>query len=432
MAKEKKKILLVRPDSFSSGSFSLLNWPPLTLLQIAAVTPEEYTVEIMDECFDKIRFDVDVDLVGITFRTLNAMRGYWIADEFRKRGVPVVIGGWHASALPEEAKQHADSVFIGEAESGWKNLLKDFEKGKLKPFYICKPVDGKQIPKPRYNLFNGKTLFYTTQVSRGCPYGCDFCSISNSPLGGRKYRVRPIDDVVEELENVKQKYIIFVDPSLGINVSYTKELFKKISHLNKKIACFINVRTAYDEEFLKLASEAGCIAFSIGFETVSEPSMKKLNKLPKNATRYRDVVKGCHDYGILVLGSFVFGFDEDRKDVFERTIDLIKYIDLDSVGVNILTPFPGTPLFHKMEKEKRLLTKDWSRYNMKDVVFLPKHMTPEELKGGAADVAKEFFSSRNIISRFLSRVKHGVSKSISITYWNFGVRKVHRKTWKWF
>ena len=432
MADGKSKILLVRPDSFSIRGILAFNWPPLTLLQIAAVTPDKYSVKIVDESFEKVNFNVDADLVGLSFRTLNAPRGYWIADEFRKRGIPVVIGGWHASALPHEAKEHADAVFIGEAEGGWKQLLRDFEKDSLKPFYRAEPVEGELIPEPRIGAFHGDTFVYTIQATRGCPYGCEYCSISNSPLGGRRYRARPVENVVRELEKVKEKIVIFVDPSLGINTSYTKELFKRLSDMNKKFACFINIKAAFDEEFLKLASDAGFFAFSIGFETFSEGSMEKMKKLPRMVKDYKDAVKKIHDHGIAVLGSFVFGFDDDKKDIFERSIDLMKYIEIDSAGVNILTPFPGTPLFDRLEKENRILTKDWSRYNMKDVVFIPKHMTPEELKGGAADVAKEFFSWKSTLSRFMLSIRYGLLPSISSAYWSVVQRTSLRKIWKWF
>ena len=432
MVRSGLKILLVRPDSFSLRGLFAFNWPPLTLLQIAAVTPKEYLVKIVDESFEEVNFDTDADLVGITFRTLNAPRGYWIADEFRRRGVPVVIGGWHASALPQEAKEHADSVYIGEAETGWRNLLKDFEKGSLKPFYKSNFVNGKDIPIPRYDVLNKRLHVYTVQASRGCPYGCDFCSISNSPLGGKKYRTRPVDMVIRELERVKQKIVIFVDPSLSIDIAYTKELFRKMSNLNKRFACFVNINVANDEEFLKLASEAGCIAFSIGFETFSESAMRRLSKLPKEVEVYRKVVERIHDYGITVLGSFVFGFDDDKKDVFENSIDMMKYIDIDSVGVNILTPFPGTPLFDRLEREGRILTRDWSKYNMREVVFVPKHMSPEELKEGARYVAKEFFSWKNIINRLLSAVRYGILRSLSVTYWNLAQRRAFRDIWGWF
>jgi len=432
MTNNRPKILLIRPDNFSIRGLLAFNWPPLTLLQIAAVTPEKYSVKIVDESFEKVSFNEDVDLVGISFRTLNAPRGYWIADEFRKRGIPVVIGGWHASALPHEAKEHADAVFIGEAEGGWRQLLKDFEKGSLKPFYRSDFIEGELIPEPRIEAFQRKTLVYTAQASRGCPYGCEFCSISNSPLGGKKYRIRPVDNVVKELEKVKQRIIIFVDPSLSINISHSKKLFKKLADMNKKFACFINVKAAFDDEFLRLASDAGFFAFSIGFETFSEGSMEKMKKLPSAVRDYKDAVRRIHDYGIAVLGSFVFGFDDDKKDIFKRSIDLMKYIDIDSAGVNILTPFPGTPLFTRLEKENRIITKDWSRYNMKDVVFIPKHMTPEELKEGATYVAKEFFSWKSIINRFMLSLRYGTFTSLSSTYWSLAQKTAFKKIWKWF
>ena len=250
-------------------------------------------------------------------------------------------------------------------------------------------------------------------------------------MGGKKYRIRSIDSIIEELEKVKQKYIIFVDPSLSINVPYMKNLFRRMVSLNKKFACFMNINAAHDDEFLNLASEAGCIALSIGFETFSESAMKGLIKLPKKTEDYKRAVKKIHEHGIAVLGSFVFGFDDDKKDVFENSLNLMKYIDVDSVGVNILTPFPGTPLFDRLEREERIFTRDWSRYNMRDVVFFPKHMSPEELKEGASHVAKEFFSWKNIINKLVNATRYGILRSLPITYWNLAQRRAFKNIWKW-
>jgi len=372
------------------------------LLQLAALTPKEHEVEIVFETHRKVDFSWDGDIVGITSLTPNALRAYEIADEFRKNGKKVVLGGWHPSALPNEAKQHADTVVIGEAERIWPQVLRDAEKGKLKPFYKdSKPVDPKEIPAADRSKDYRTSFLAAVQATRGCPFGCEFCGISNIPFG-RIFRKREVKAVIQEIESIKQKYLWFYDASLTIDPSYTKELFKGMIGLGKKFVCFGNVNVlGRDEELLKLASEAGCLYWFVGFESFSQDAIDKIGKRTNKVENYAKTVQMLHDYGMGVVGSFIFGFDVDTPTVFATTVEKIHEIVIDIAEFTILTPYPGTPLFERLNREGRILTYNWSKYTEDEVVFQPKNMTPEELVEGTQWARKEVMTLSSFFRRVL-------------------------------
>jgi len=421
------KILLVQPGVkqkirwFDRILFHFSIFPSFTLQQIATLTPDEHTVEIVDENRSKIKFSREYDLVGITCFTSNAFRAYEIADEFRAKGVKVVLGGYHPSALPMEAKQHADAVVIGEAEKIWTKVIKDAENNELKPFYKGEPADMENIPPPIRNNFS---LTVAVQATRGCPNGCEFCALSK--MEGRKYRKRKIEKIIEEISQIKQKAIIFYDASLTIDLSFTKELFKEMKKLNKKFACFGNANRLKDEKFLELARDAGCVLWSIGFETISQATMNKLGKRYQ-VKEYPEIIEKIRKHDMAVIGSFVFGFDDDTPDVFRRTLNEIEGWQLDSAGFCILTPFPGTKLFDRLEKEGRILTKDWRKYTTENVVFMPKNMTPEELEEGVKEISREFFSPIKLLKRTLNSMPLGFYPFLGNYFWNFSTRRFYRK-----
>ena len=247
------KILLLTPHPNAKRSFfSRFTYPSLTLQQVAAITPKKHSVKIIDERFERINFSKDYDVVGISCLTYNSLRGYEIADEFRKKGVKVVFGGYHASLLPQEAKQHADSVVIGEAELTWPKVLEDIEKGTLKPFYRSeKLVEPEDIPAARHDIGSYNPFTEAIQASRGCPVGCEFCAMQI--VEGPRFRGRPVDHIIDEMKTIKSKSIFFADASLTINPNYTKSLFKEMKYLNKSFECFGNINVlSRDDEFLKL------------------------------------------------------------------------------------------------------------------------------------------------------------------------------------
>jgi radical SAM superfamily enzyme YgiQ (UPF0313 family) len=386
------------------------------------VTPNEHSIDIIDERIENIDYDEDYDLVGITVMTNQAQKAYLISKEFRKRGKKVVLGGWHPSVLPDEAKQYADSIVIGEAEELWPHLLNDVEKGKLKQIYRQeKPVDLAYIP----NFGNGRikqkgiNSAVAIEATRGCPHGCNFCAISHSP-GRRVFRVRPVDQVIKEIKKIPQKYLLFSDASMTINTKYTKELFKNMKDLNKKFYCYGNANVLFkDEELLNLAHEAGCISWTIGFDSISQKSLDSIGKKTNVANQYISVINKIHDFGMNVEGSFMFGFDTDTPDIFDSTLNFICKSDLDKAEFHILTPFPGTPLFDEYEKQNRIIIKDWSKYDGKNVVYKPMHLTAEELLNGIQRMYNGFYNPSNILRMIGRNVNKGLFPLITITSISF-------------
>ncbi len=423
------KILLIFPNpaktlpSFIVKFLSIFSNPIIPAFKaLTNITPEKHSIDIIDERIENIDYDEDCDLIGISVMTNQAPKAYTISDEFRKRGKKVVLGGWHPSALPEEAKQHADSIVIGEAEEIWPQLLRDIEKDSLKQIYRQeKPVNLSILP----NLGNGRikqkgiNSAVAIEATRGCPHGCNFCAISHSP-GRRLFRVRPIEQVINEIKKIPQKYILFSDASLTINTNYTKELFKNMKELGKKFYCYGNANVLFkDEELLKLAQEAGCISWTIGFESISQKSLDSIGKKTNVADQYISVINKIHDFGMNVEGSFMFGFDADTPDIFDSTLDFICKSDIDKAEFHILTPFPGTPLFDELEKQNRILIKDWSKYDGKNVVYRPMHLTADDLMNGIQKMYNGFYNPSNILRMIGRNVKKGLFPLITTTSISF-------------
>ena len=409
----------------------VFGYPSITLPHLAALTPRKHFVKIINENYDYIDFDQNVDLVGMSCLTMTAPRVYQIADEFRRRGKTVVLGGYHPTALPEEAKQHADSIVIGEAELTWPKLLKDFEEGKLKPFYrATEEFDMSIIPPLRRDLIKHMPILGAIQSTRGCPYRCEFCAITNFYNHGVKHR--PIKNVVEEIKQMPNKLFILHDPSLTINPRYAQELFKALIREKVKkgwLACGnANVLANIEEDFLELARKSGCIEWFVGLESVSQAALNGIKKTSNKVEEFKRMIKRVHDYGMTVQGGIIFGFDEDTPDIFDLTLEKLYEWELDVLEVYILTPLPGTPLFERLEREGRILTKDWSRYSLTDVVFRPKNMTEKELFEGARKVAKEFYTMPRVITRFAHTMM--IVKKLSGVLpagANFAIRKGYKR-----
>jgi len=375
-------------------------YPIITLPHLAAITPSKHTVEIINENYENINFDGDYDIVGITCYTMTAPRVYQIADEFRKRGKTVILGGYHPTAMPEEAKQHADSVIMGMAETNWERALNDFEKGKLKPIYERDhDFDISKVPPLRRDLIKSNPFLGAIQTTRGCSNKCEFCAISS--FCGNVVKQRPIKDVVKEIKNMPNKMFIFHDPHLTLHRKYAQDLFKEMItqkvHKGWVANGTTNILSNVDEEFLNLARKSGCVEWFVGFESVSQEALNNIKKKHNKVEDFKKMIDRVHDHGMTIQGGIIFGFDEDKNDIFDLTLDTINSWELDVLEVNILTPYPGTPLFDRLDKEGRILTRDWSKYNQVDVVFQPKNMTVEELYNGAKKVAKAFYSPTNLL-----------------------------------
>jgi len=399
------KILLISPgkDEYYAKRLGFaFNFPPLGLATVAALTKPGIEVRILDEHVEKIDYNEGADLVGISVMTSVAPRAYRIAREFRLRGSKVVLGGPHPSALPEEAIQYCDAVVIGEAEGSWQRLIEDFEKGALQRFYSNEQKPSLTgLPEPRRDLYKKWVYFVkdTIQTTRGCPYDCSFCSVSG--VFGRQYRSRPVQDIVSSIELLKAGFVGFVDDNIAGNKKYSKELFKALIPLRIKWAGQSSVNIAEDKELLLLAKKSGCTGLFMGFETISQQSMGEIGKSQNKIEEFKTNIKRLHDYGIVVLGAFVFGFDSDDKDVFKRTVDFIYEAKLDLAQFTILTPLPGTALYKKLLSEGRIISTDWRKYDMENVIFKPAQMSAEELEKGTAWAWREFYSRGSIIRRLL-------------------------------
>ncbi|MCX6667982.1 MAG: radical SAM protein [Euryarchaeota archaeon] len=408
------KILLIqpyagyeKPNLLMKLSANLPALPNLTLQQLAGICPDEYEIQAVDENRgSKIDFNEEYDIIAISCRTATAPRAYEIADEFRRRGIKVVLGGYHPSALPEEAKQHADAVVIGEAEISFAKVIEDIKKRNLKQFYQSGLVDPKLIPPPRRDIIDYYLSIAAVEATRGCPVNCDFCFVHK--VKGKIHRKRPLENVIDEMKTIKQKNIMFFDASLTTNPPYTKTLFKSMIELNKRFTCYGNVNVlAKDDEFLKLASDAGCMGWCIGFESISQNILKSIGKTTNKVEDYKNAVKKIKDYNMNITGSFIFGFDDHVTDTFKETMEMIKQLDIDMACFNVLTPFPGTPLFERIKNEKRIASYDWARYTCAQTVFQPKNMTEKELYDGTIWVLKDFYKNIPTLKRILKNIKHG-------------------------
>jgi radical SAM superfamily enzyme YgiQ (UPF0313 family) len=375
-------------------------YPPLGLAMVAALTPPEVEVSLTDENVTAIDFQKETDLVGITVQTITAQRAYEIADTFRARGVKVILGGSHPSALPEEASQHADAVVIGEAEEIWAKVLKDFKGNKLQRVYRQhRRPSLANLPIPRRDLFT-KGAYYvpnTLSITRGCPYACSFCSVTS--FFGHTYRCRPVEEVLKEIETLGHRKLIgFVDDNIFGNPKFVKELLRALVPYKIRWVAQASVTVAKDDELLKLAAASGCISLLVGFETLSPANLVAVGKRVNVVDEYETVIRKIHSHGIAIHGFFILGLDEDDEDVFARTIRFARKMRLESAQFAWPVPYPGTALFESLDKADRIVTKDWSQYESKPV-FEPKLMSREMLKKGYDWTWREFYSLPSIWRR---------------------------------
>lgn len=370
----------------------------LSLLNVAAETPEDVRIRIVDEQVGRIPFDEDWDLVGITAMTAAAPRAYAIADRFRDRRVPVVLGGMHATFLPDEALGHVDAVCVGDAEGVWPRIVKDARSGRLQRVYRSdgrpalsglRPLPRHLLPRRRYGTVQA------VQATRGCPNRCSFCAVS--AYHGGVQRQRPVEEVVAEVASLPERFFIFVDDSLTADSRYARRLFAALRPLGKLWVSQATLQIADDAALVRTAAEAGCIGLFVGLETFSGRNLGSVDKDFNRVDDYRDRVRFLHAHGIGVEAGIVFGFDGDDVGVFRRTLRFLDDLEIDMVQVSILTPLPGTPFGEKMAA--RVFDHDWSRYDYHHAVFHPKRMTAEQLRAGHDWITREFYRPRRIARR---------------------------------
>jgi radical SAM superfamily enzyme YgiQ (UPF0313 family) len=404
------KILLVSPcQDVTRRTPGAIQIPEIALQVLAALTPERHDVRIVLEEFEDLDFSLEPDLVGLSLMTANATRGYMIADHFRQKGAKVVIGGIHASVLPEEAQRHADAVVVGEGEPVWPEVVADAEAGRLHPLYKSEePADLTRIPHPRRDLVAVKRFMNLNPVitTRGCPYNCEFCSVSK--VYGRKIRNFPLDWVVEDVKLSGRKYHLILDDNVVGRPDYALELFKALKPLRIFWVGQSSMSLANREDLMRAAHDSGCRGLFFGMETVSEESMKRMKKCFRDLKDMADAVKRIQAAGIGFHASVVFGFDTDGPEIFDDTLDFLIKCRAHSATFNILTPYPGTAIYENLKREGRLFTEDWQHYDHTTVVFQPARMTPRELAEGQHRVRRAFYRLGSILKRLPHHMKSPV------------------------
>ena len=371
----------------------ILSFQQITTPYLAARVPPGWDVIHIDEEAEEIDWSIEADIVGITFHTPSAFHAYDIAARIRSRGICVALGGPHVTLLPEEASQHADVIFIGEAEGLWEEFLKSFEtQSHLNIYRQAYTPSLENIPISRKELFHRNDLTNGALfATRGCPSQCDFCTIA--VMYRHKPRKRPIAEVAAEYASFKGKVIIFWDDNIAGNLEYAKGLFRAITPYRKWWSCQASIHAGRDTEFLELAAESGCKQLFLGLESISQKSMAEVNKGFNRVDEYYELIERIHSYGIAVQVGIVFGFDHDTPNVFGDTVDFLEKAGVQNATFNILTPFLGTRSFQKLHVEGRILTRDWRRYNSReDVVYQPKQMSVAELLAGFRHANERFYS----------------------------------------
>jgi len=424
---KRRKLILVNPTL--TNPFP--GFPPLGLGYVAALTPKDWDIEILDENFEEAVYK-ECDLVGITGFTAMANRAYQVALIFRKHGVPVVMGGIHASMMPDEALRYADAVVVGEAESVWPQVIADFEACRLREKYQGELLDLKGQVIPRRDLFNKYYVCDTIQTTRGCPHNCEFCSVSQ--FNGFAYRQRPVDEVLDEMAILKRKYLFIVDDNIvgqgKKRQEYAVALAKGMVERGFKFAWYSHaaLNVADNEEVLEAFHQAGCRLLFLGIESEDREVLQAMNKNVNLRKNYQQVIDRIHKHHIGVHGSFIFGNDEDTIEKLAKRFDYILNSNIDVIQYCALTPYPGTRLFNKLKDEGRLIhtdfPADWNRYDLTEVLFKPHQLQLEAYQDMMLRIGATVYKRRNVAKRFVRSLWE--TKNLNTAIWCFFTNKIYR------
>lgn len=418
-----------------------LRYMPLTLPTLAALVPTELDAEVvcLDEGIAVVDAEtLDADLVGMTVITGTATRAYELAATFRRRGIPVVLGGPHVTLVPDDAQPHADSIVVGYAEEEWPRLLRDFVAGGMQPGamrarYTQSPkLDLAGTPLPDRSVLPRRRYLtdHVFEATRGCVHDCDFCVVPSA--WGRKPLQKPVEEIVEDLRQLKTRKAIFVDLNLIADRSYARQLFRALIPLKIQWYGLATTLLVRDLELLDLAAESGCRGLLMGLESISPENLSRSKKGFNEPENYVDLVAKLHARNIALQGCFVFGLDDDDEDVFLKTARLAVEARIDLPRFAVVTPFPGTTLYRRLESEGRILTRDWGLYDGQHMVFQPKNLSPREVEMGTEAAWKHAYSWRGIAQRLRSTGAPfwtAVSANLGYRFYAYNLRRFYTCDW---
>lgn len=427
-----RRLTIVHPAiGHREGEKYIRSWQmePLPAASIAGLTPNEIEIRFHDDRMELIPYDEPTDAVAISVETYTAKRAYQIASEYRRRGVPVILGGFHPTLQPDEAQRYGEAIVIGEAEGIWQEVIDDLHHGTLHRRYQAKQRPSLEKTRIDRSIFAHKRYLPLglVETGRGCRFPCEFCAIQS--FFQRSYRNRSVDAVIEELGSLKNKtkLFFFVDDNFAGSLSASKELLMQMQGLNIRWITQMSINAAHDEEMLSLMARSGCKGVLIGFESLDEQNLKTMGKSFNHMRGgYEVALDNLRRHGILVYGTFVFGYDEDQPDSFDQAVDFALEQQLYIAAFNHLTPFPGTPLYDRLQGEQRLLYENWwldPAYHYNDLPFRPARLAPEEITAGCVAARRRFYSWSNILRRGFS----ATNRSDAFMFRNFfPINMMHR------
>lgn len=393
------KVIFIKPNMIAGTPGDSME--PLVFALLSSLTPPDVERCLYDERLEKIPYDVAADLVALTVDTFSAKRAYQIAAEYRRKGIPVVLGGFHPSLCSDEAMAHADSIVIGDAEDTWPQIIEDVRNGSLQRVYESKYSHFADC-EPDRTLFKNKAYapIRLIEANRGCRFSCDFCSIRAMYQG--KSRHRPLANVLRDIDKNRGKHVLFTDDNFYADPASLEDILRELEQRKVRWSCQISSDITKYPELVSLMARAGCVSVAVGFESLERKNLEEMHK-SWMGNDYRHIISVFHDNGIMVYGTFIIGYDYDTADVFERTLEFALENRLVLANFNPLIPMPGTPLYSRLQAEGRFLFDRWwlhKDYRWGDCVFRPMRMSPEELTAGCFELRKKFNSTRNILVRF--------------------------------